>query len=97
MQREIRAAIRARCAQHDDRPRRLAHDVAERLHAVELRHLDVERDDVRIERVDLPQRVESVARRTHHAKVGRRIHDLADQSPHEGAVVHDEDGRHRVR
>ena len=56
-------------AQHHDGARRLAHDVAERLQAVELRHVDVERDDVRIERVDLLERVVAVARRADDAEL----------------------------
>jgi hypothetical protein len=40
--------------------------------------------------MDLSERVVPVARRADDPKVGRRIDDLADDAPHEGAVVDDE-------
>src|SRR5206468_1727463 len=50
-------------------PRGLRHDVADRAQAVELGHLEVHRDDVGVELMDLADRVEAVARRRHHAEL----------------------------
>src|SRR5205823_1711193 len=48
-------------AHDDDRSRRLRHDVPDGAEAVELRHLEVHRDDSGIELVDLADGVEPVA------------------------------------
>ena len=87
------SAARRAGAQHHDGPRHLAHDVAERAQAVELRHVDVERHDVRLERMHLLQRVVAVARRADDGELTRALDDLRRQAPHEGAVVDDEDAR----
>ena len=48
---------------HDHRHRPQPHDLLEELEAVHVRHLDVERDDVRIERLDRLARLERIAAR----------------------------------
>ena len=96
-EREVHAALRARGAQHHDGARRLAHDVAERLQPVELGHLDVERHDVRLERVDLPDGLVAVARRADDLEIRRAIDDLADDAPHERTVVDDQHRRGTAR
>jgi hypothetical protein len=90
-EREVDAALRRRGTEHHHRSRCLAHDVAERLNAVELGHLHVERDDVGIQGVDLLECVEAVAGRADDAELPRAVHDLRDETAHERAVVHHED------
>ena len=67
----------------------------ERAEAVELGHLDVERDDVRLQRLHLLQRVEPVARGADDAKLAGALDELRDELAHEGAVVDDEHRRQR--
>src|SRR4029079_187228 len=82
------AAARRPGAQHDDGPRRGPTDALQRAAAVELRHVDVERDDVRIERLDLPQAVVTVPRGAGDLELARLLDDLRDHAPHERAVVY---------
>jgi hypothetical protein len=64
--------------------------------AVQLRHLDVDEDEVRLESRDEIERVESVAALTHELQPGRLSHQRADSLAGEGLVVHrdDTDRRH---
>src|SRR5207302_4512810 len=73
--------------------RHLRHDLLEGLEPVQTWHLDVESNDIWFELADFLQRLDSVPRRTDHAKCSARFHQLGDQPAHEGAVVDDEDGR----
>ncbi len=93
--RQVIGLARRKTAQHDHRPRSLAHDVAERGESVELGHLDIECHDVRIQRMDLPQRVASVTSGAGDAELARRAHQLGHELAHERAVVHHQDGRCR--
>ena len=95
-QRHLVARARRR-REHDDRARRLAHDALECAEAVELRHLDVERHDVGLERLHLQQRVDAVARGADHAKLVGALDELRDELAHEGAVVDDEHRRKAAR
>jgi hypothetical protein len=86
------AVARRRGAEHHDRSRRLAHDVAKRGEAVELRHVDVERHDLGVERPHLAERLTAVAGRPDDAELPRALDELRDDLAHERAVVDDEDG-----
>ena len=83
-----------RGAEHHDRARCLAHDVPERVEAVQLRHVHVERDDVGIENLNLLQRVVPVARGAGNLELPRVGDDLGDDRAHERTVIDDEDARH---
>jgi hypothetical protein len=89
--------MRRRGAEHHHRPRRFAHDVAQRLKAVELRHVDVHRHELRIERMNLLQRVDTVPRRAGDTKFARALENLRDQAAHKSAVVDDEDRARAAR
>ena len=84
-------------ADDDDGPRRFRHDVADGAQAIELRHLEIERHDVRLVLMDLPERIESIARRRDNAKFARlRIaaaQHIDQHAPHQRAVVRDDNGR----
>ncbi len=84
-------------ADDDDGPRRFRHDVADGAEAIELRHLEIERHDVRLVLMDLPQRIQSVTRRRDHAEFARlRIaatQHVDQHAPHQRAVVRHDDGR----
>jgi hypothetical protein len=84
---------RRRRAEHDDRPWHVRHDVAERPEAIELRHVDVERDDLRVERLHLSDRLPPVTRRADDAELSRALDQLGDDLAHERAVVDDEHSR----
>ena len=90
-------------AHHDNRAGRLRHDVADGAQPVELRHLEVHRDDVGVELMHLAHRVEAVARRAHDPKLPRprdavtRAEHVAQHASHQRAVVHDEDAGAAVR
>ena len=84
-------------AHDDDGPRRLGHDVADRAEPIELGHLEVHRDDVGRELVHLAHRVEAVARGGDDAERPVAAEDVGEDAPHQGAVVHDEDGGFPLR
>src|SRR4051812_19580391 len=79
--------MRRRRAEHYHRPRRFAHNVAEGLNAIELRHVDVHRHKLRIERVHLAQGVLPIASRAYDAELARLLEDLRDEATHECTVV----------
>ena len=87
-------------ADDDDGPRRLGHDVADRAEPIGLGHLEVHRDDVGRELVNLAHRVEAVARGGDDAErpvAAGAAEDVGEDAPHQGAVVHDEDGGFPLR
>ena len=80
-----------------DGPRRFRHDVADRPQAVELRHLQIERHDVRLVLMHFADRIQSVARGRDDAKLARlrvaAAQHVDQHAPHQRAVVGDDDGR----
>src|SRR5215216_459251 len=79
---------------HDDlRGRVRGHDLRQGREPVLLRHRDVERDEVGLQRLELRERLDAVAGLADHlvAALGQRI---ADHLAHEGGVVDDEDAGH---
>ena len=89
-QRQVVAARFAAGGEHHDRTRHLAHDVAQHLQAVEARHLYVERDEVRVQCVHLPDRVESVLGFANDAEFVARPDQVHEDAPDEFAVVDDQ-------
>src|SRR3989449_7307443 len=83
--------------------RSLRHDVADRSQAIELGHLQVHRDHVGVELMDLAHRVESVARRRDHTELAgpgdalRAAQHIREHAPHQRTVVYDEDAGPAVR
>ena len=67
-QRDLRARVGQR-RDHDDRHRPQAHELFEKAQAVHLRHLDVERNDVGIERADHLACGERIGRGADHFQV----------------------------
>jgi len=59
-----------------------------------LRHLEIERDDARVERGNLLERINAITGKTHHGEVGFRINHFVDELAHERAVI---DNENRVR
>src|SRR5688572_32263920 len=88
---EVIAVRLAGGGQHNDGPRRLAHDVAEHLQAVESRHDDVERHEVRAQRMDLPDRVETVLGLAGDEKLATRLEQVDQYAPDESTVVDHQD------
>ncbi len=87
-----RRRARARVARHhDDRPRRLGHDVADGAQPIELGHLQVHQHQVGLQPVHLLQRVHAVPRRAHHGEVPAALQDVGEQAAEERAVVGDQD------
>jgi hypothetical protein len=83
-------------ADDDDGARRFRHDVADRAQPIELRHLEVEGDDVRLVQVNFADRIQPVARGRHDPELaGVRIaaaEHVDQNATHERAVVGDDDG-----
>jgi hypothetical protein len=56
-------------------------------------HLDVHRDEVRLEPLDLRDRVHAVARGAGESEPVGPVHNVGNDPPHEGAVVCYQNGR----
>ena len=89
-------ALRGQRGHHDDRARALDHDAVETVEAVHLRHVDVERDDVGLEGLQLLQRFQPVAREL-HLEVGFLAENAPEQLAHQRGIVDDEDLDHASR
>ena len=88
-------------AHDDNRPRRFGHDVADRAQTIELRHLEVERDDVGIVLMDFADRVEPVACRRNDPKLSvvrfPATQHVDEHAAHQRAVIRDEHRRTSAR
>jgi hypothetical protein len=67
---------------HDHRRRPQPHDLVEEFDAVHIRHLDIERHDVRVERLHCLARLERISRLADHFdfRIAQQSH--ADQTAH---------------
>jgi len=74
----------------DDRRRAPGHDEAQEAEAVHLGHLEIERDEVGLERSDEAERFLPVGCLAHHRHALDGGDDLPDELPVERRVVHDE-------
>ena len=87
--RRVRAAM-GQGRHHDHRHRPQPHDLLEEFEAVHVRHLDVERDDVGIERLDRVARLAGVAGLADDLDVRIDAAGSPDQAAHGGGIVDDE-------
>jgi hypothetical protein len=78
---------------HDDRTWPFDHDPIETLEPAHLRHLDVERDDRRAERLQPVERLDPVAREL-DLEVRLAAENLAEQLPYQRRVVDDQNLDH---
>jgi hypothetical protein len=90
LQRGFGALLRFR-GDHNDRQRALFHHPGEDLEAVEARHLDVERDDIRLELENLLEALGAVLGGGDHLNAFSAGEGALENSPHENRVVDDED------
>ena len=75
---------------HDNRRRTQPHQLFEEVEAGHLRHLDIERDDIGIERLDRIARFERIRGFAHDFDVGRDRERMRDQLPHAARIIDDE-------
>ena len=89
------AAVRER-GNHNDRQRPQPHHLLEEIEPVHLRHLDIERHDIRIERLDGLARLQRIGRLADDLNGGIGGERDADQRAHGRRIVDDEnsDGLH---
>src|SRR5436190_1152798 len=73
------------------RPVAHAHQALQEREAVHVRHLDVEREHVRIQRADHVARGERIGRGADHDHVGLLVHDRRDDSADKARIVDDQD------
>jgi hypothetical protein len=87
---------RRQARDHDDGKRPQAHDLVKKLKPVHFRHLDVERHDVGIERLDGFASLQRIGRLSDHDDFGVARQRGRNQAAHRGRIVDDEDadGRH---
>ena len=81
----------------DDEVALLGEQQRQRRDAVELRHLDVEHDDVGIGALDLVDRVAAGAQQRDHVEIGLRRHPAREQAAHDGRVVDNHDAHALAR
>jgi hypothetical protein len=89
-QRDVSAALSQR-RHHHDRHRPQPHQVLEERDAVHARHLDIERDHVRIELLDFLARRVRIAGRADHLDVGRAREHRGQKLAHQCGIVDHED------
>jgi cell division protease FtsH len=100
LQRFPGALLRER-AHHQNRDRMQVHDPAERVQPVHARHLDIQRDHVRVQLGNLLDGLLAVARRGDHGHPRILVEHGRERLAHERGVVHHEhaygsDHRHRI-
>src|SRR5579863_4382225 len=78
-------------AEHDHRKRSVAHDQAQRFHAVHARHFEIESDHVGIELGDFLQSEGAVHGGADDFNERVALNDFGNEFPHEGGIIHDED------
>ena len=89
-----RSGLRHRA--HDDhRQRMVRHQLAQEGQAVHARHLDVERDHVRLVLQDQVARDERIRREADHLHVRLGLERVGEHPPHDRGIVDDEDARLR--
>ena len=88
-------ARRSQIRDHDHRRRTQLHDLLKKVDAVHVRHLDIERDDVRIERLHLLARLERIGGLADDANLGILTEGVTDQGTHGRRIIDDEDARGR--
>jgi hypothetical protein len=81
---------------HHHGTRHLGHDVPDRVHPVELRHLEVQGDQVGLVQMNLAQGIETVAGSADDSELAACLHQVGQQPPEKRAVVHDQH-RRKVR
>ena len=90
LERVLRAAFRNR-AEHDHRQTRMRlADLFQRLKPVHLRHLDIERDEIRRELRNLLQRNASIRGLAHHFDRGIGGDDVTHHPANQHRIVNDE-------
>jgi hypothetical protein len=82
-------AVRRQRRNHDDGGGPLHHDAVETFESAHLGHVDVERDDLRLEALEPLQRLDAVASEL-DLEVGLLLEHAAEELAHEWRVVHDE-------
>jgi hypothetical protein len=75
---------------HHHRHRPQPHQPLEKVEAVHFRHLDVEREHVRIERLDHLARHQRVGRGADHFEIALAIDDVGQQAAHQRRVIDDQ-------
>src|SRR3984885_5158575 len=88
-------AFRGQRGNHHHRARRLDHDLAKAGQAIHARHLDIERDHLRIERSDQFECFVAIAGQT-DVKVALLEENIFEQFAHEGRIVGDQKLDHRT-
>src|SRR5262249_48293550 len=79
--------LRVDRADHDDRRRRLRHDPPGGLEAVQLRHVDVHGDDVRLQLGGERDGLFTVARLAYDLQPGIAVDDRKEQGPGDDRVL----------